>query len=320
MPGGEPPLLAPSGSRGCRCRAAVDPRSQYVWRWLGCVFLLVLLLITCVVQDKELAVVTTADSYTVTYSNYIGDASFALTGSLAAGMEGMDLLGCVIVGIITALGGGTFRDTMLGRTPIFWLSNWDELVLSIIVAGSTFFLWPRLSRKFQLTSADEWLFYTDTLGLAVFAANGAYIANSLDVRPHFMGCAACGMFTATFGGLTRDVLLGRPPRILYSHCELYAVPAFFGGCVTTAVTRLIVGSDAAAMKSVLAGTVATAFARVYSYNYGTRLPTFPAEDVFSLAARPRDAAAVIAKREQEEALSMRLSELHNGESGLSQAG
>ena len=70
-----------------------------------------------------------------------------------------------------------------------------------------------------------------------------------------MGCAACGMFTATF-----DVLLGRPPQILHSLCEPYAVPTFCV-CVTTAVTRLIVGSDAVAMMSVYAGTLATAFAQ-----------------------------------------------------------
>ena len=62
--------------------------------------------------------------------------------------------------------------SVLHRFSIFWLSNWDELVLSIIVAGSTFFLWPRLSRKFQLTSADEWLFYTDTLSLRPAALHG----------------------------------------------------------------------------------------------------------------------------------------------------
>lgn len=56
------------------------------------------------------------------YANYVGDASFALTGTVAAGVEGLDLVGCVVVGFITALGGGTFRDVMLGRTPIFWLA------------------------------------------------------------------------------------------------------------------------------------------------------------------------------------------------------
>ena len=76
-----------------------------------------------------------------------------------------------------------------------------------------------------------------------------------------MGCAACAMFTAPFGGITRDVLFGRLVRILFGHCEPYAVPAFFGGYVTTAVTRLTVGSDAVAMMSVHAGTLATAFAQ-----------------------------------------------------------
>ena len=144
--------------------------------------------------------ITSADKTAVIVFNYIGDASFALTGTLAAGEEGMDLLGGVIVGFVTALGGGTFRDVMLGRTPIFWLVAWDEALLCVCVSIITFFLWPRASRRLRLTVDDEWLFWTDTLGLGVFAANGAYAGCSAAHPLHFAGAAACGMFTATFGG------------------------------------------------------------------------------------------------------------------------
>ena len=70
---------------------------------------------------------------TIVLTNYIGDATCALTGALAAGMEGMDLLGCVIVGFVTALGGGSFRDLLLGRQPIAWLVDWDEALLCVLV-------------------------------------------------------------------------------------------------------------------------------------------------------------------------------------------
>ena len=99
----------------------------------------------------------------------------------------------------------------------------------------------------------------------------------------------------TFGGLTRDVLLGRPPRILYSHAEVYALPALLGGLATTAMIRLHPGL---VMASVLLGVWVTVLGRVLAINHGLRLPTFPDATVFSEAARPRDAAAAIARMEE----------------------
>lgn len=227
--------------------------------------------------------------------NYLGDMSFAVTGSLAAGMEGMDLLGCCIVGTVTALGGGTFRDVLLGKLPVFWLIHWDELAVCVLGAASTFFAWPRLSHRFRLTATDEWLFWTDTIGLAVFASNGAYAGYAFSGHQlHFLACALCGMFTATFGGLARDVLCARPPRILYSQMELYAVPAFLGGCATVTAAR----ADAAPVVALFIGLWVTALARVLAYNHDIRLPTFPSKNVYALAAPPRDAAAVLSKGER----------------------
>lgn len=235
---------------------------------------------------------TDYDHFTVLVANYIGDFSFSVTGSLAAGMEAMDLLGCIIVGFITALGGGTVRSILLGQLPVFWAIHWDEWALCVIVSATTFFVWPPLSHRFRLTSGDEWLFWTDTLGLGVFAATGAYSGFSLEGQKlHFFACACCGMFTATFGGVMRDILIARPPRILYSHADLYAVPAFLGGCATTFV---VMWRSTAVMEAVLAGTFVTMLLRVIAHNHGLRLPTFPAKDVFDLSARPRDVAAAVA--------------------------
>jgi len=239
-----------------------------------------------------------ADHFTVKIANYIGDASLSVTGSLAAGMEGMDLLGCVTVGFVTALGGGTIRCMFTGMLPVFWMVHYDEYVLCVVVSALTFALWPQLSRSLRLTSTDEWVFWTDTLGLAVFASTGAFSGSTLtgDKELNFLACASCGMFTATFGGLTRDILIGRPPRILYSHLELYALPAFIGGCATTAVIRF---QNTLVMEAILLGTCVTALLRVIAQNYGMRLPTFPAEHVFKIEARPRDAAAALARQESE---------------------
>merc|ERR1719277_2929638 len=129
------------------------------------------------------------DKATQSIANYVGDASFACTGALAAGMEGMDLLGCIVIGFVTALGGGTIRSLLLGQLPEFWLVHIDEYLLCVIVSGITFIAWPPISRRLRFTSADEWLFWTDTLGLAVFASTGAYTGCSIQgPRLHFLAC------------------------------------------------------------------------------------------------------------------------------------
>lgn len=213
-------------------------------------------------------------------ASYIGDVSFALTGSLAAGRAGMDTLGCVVVGFCTAMGGGTFRDIMLGRFPIWWMVDWDETVLVITVALLAFFLWKPASRRWGLTLEDEWLFWTDTVGLAVFAATGARTGNSVvsadGTTINFGACAACGMFSATFGGLARDILITRPPRILNSALELYALPALAGGAATTAALRTSLLNE---VEAILVGFVVTLYIRVIAMNYGLRLPSLPTDPV-----------------------------------------
>ena len=234
-------------------------------------FFLPLLLTLLLRRPQEQKAITIADNDFVIALNYIGDASFALTGALAAGLEGLDLLGCVIVGFTTALGGGTFRDLMLGRTPLFWLAAWDEALLCICVSTATFFAWPLCRRRLRLTTDDEWLFWTDTLGLGVFAANGAHTGFAHVPRIHFAAAACCGMFTATFGGATRDVLLRRPVRILHSHAELYAIPALLGGLATRTWLQV---APTDVKEALLLGIWVTVEARVLALNHGLRLPTY----------------------------------------------
>jgi len=220
---------------------------------------------------------TAVDHTVVTFTNYIGDASFALTGTLAAGTEGMDVIGCNIVGTVTALGGGTLRDIALGRLPVFWAKDFDELLLCGVVCTFTFFLWRRLSVGWGLSVDDEWVFWTDTVGLGVFAAMGAKTAGETS-GVHHGSCVVAGLFTATFGGLTRDVLCRRPPRILYATQEIYALPALAGALVTTLIMRY--GGPSWSMEAVLVGAWVTIEMRVIAVNMGLRTPSFPKELIF----------------------------------------
>lgn len=228
-------------------------------------------------SEAELEAVTSLDVKTVALANYVGDASFALTGSLAAGVEGMDLFGCVVVGFVTALGGGTLRDLGLGQLPLFWMVDWDESLLCVLCSAAAFFLWPRLSRALRLRTSDEWLFWTDTVGLGAFAALGAHKAAAIEPPVHFGACAASGMFSATFGGLLRDVLCQKPPRILYSAREVYALPALCGAAATAAVIRLCAPTMWA--EAITLGFWVTIELRVLAVNHALRLPTFPRGDV-----------------------------------------
>ena len=89
---------------------------------------------------------------------------------------------------------------------------------------------------------------------------------------HFAACAACGLVTATFGGLARDVLLRRPGRILCAHAEVYAAPAFLGGLATTAWLRL--HGRRRRVEAVLLGVYATVHCRVFAAERGWRLPAW----------------------------------------------
>ena len=144
---------------------------------------------------------------------YNGDASFSISGAATAGDSGADVVGCILIGCITALGGGTVRDVLLDNLPISWLQSWGELVLCLVLSLVVFLVWAPARLKLRISADDEWLFWTDTLGLGVFAASGAHKADIKGATS--LGCVICGLMTATFGGLVRDILCGHPPRILY---------------------------------------------------------------------------------------------------------
>jgi uncharacterized membrane protein YeiH len=208
----------------------------------------------------------------IKYFKFIGIACFALTGTLTAGAKGMDLLGCAIIGVTNALGGGTLRDMLLGRFPIGWMVDFDELVLCIVVVCITFFGWQRFSRIFGLAVDQKWIFFSDCLGLAVFTAVGAQIGFNHGVN--IFGCAICGLITATFGGVARDVLCQSRPRIFYSAngSELYAVPALVGGFASAFTRAYILRTDH--LSCIFCGVFVATFLRTYAWNKQVVLPSF----------------------------------------------
>ena len=152
--------------------------------------------------------------------DYFGTAVFAVSGALVASRQRMDLMGFLILAMVTGIGGGTLRDLLLDR-PVFWLTQWEYLVIAAVMAIATFFATRPVQQRFN------WLLWADAVGLAAFCVIGTQIALSMDASP--MIAVMMGIITPAFGGLIRDVLAGEPPLLL--HREIYASAALVGGIV-----------------------------------------------------------------------------------------
>lgn len=148
---------------------------------------------------------------------YFGDVVFAISGALAAGRHRMDTIGFMIVGTITAIGGGTIRDLLLGQ-EVFWIANQGELALCLAASLLTYFFVP------EATARKKAMLWSDALGLSAFAVSGAQIALSAGAQP--LVAIVMGMITGTGGGLIRDLICGEQPFI--TRGELYASTALAG--------------------------------------------------------------------------------------------
>eukprot|EP01065_Artemidia_motanka_P012635 TRINITY_DN16963_c0_g1_i1.p1 TRINITY_DN16963_c0_g1~~TRINITY_DN16963_c0_g1_i1.p1 ORF type:complete len:252 (+),score=43.50 TRINITY_DN16963_c0_g1_i1:63-818(+) len=211
-------------------------------------------------------------------SDYVGTTTFAWSGAVTAGLAGMDLLGCTIVGVTTAVGGGTFRDAVVLHKQPFWVEEVEYLWLAVGAAVAAFFLWPALGGGGLLKSSEggdgPLLWCGDTLGIGAFAVIGAMNGMRMGVHPSIS--AACGMFTATFGGLTRDVLCSQPTgatgrgRILHSRAEIYATTALAGASVYVVARKFPVSPAVC----IAAGAATAVLLRAEACRSGLVLPTW----------------------------------------------
>ncbi len=148
----------------------------------------------------------------------VGTLVFAISGALAAGEKRFDLMGVAIIAFVTAVGGGTIRDLLIGSHPVSWMQSYHYLVITIIGVLLAFFLHRQLQR-FRKS-----FFLFDAIGLGTFAIAGMEKALSYGISPGY--AILCGMITGCFGGLTRDVLCNEIPLIFRK--EMYALPALAG--------------------------------------------------------------------------------------------
>jgi uncharacterized membrane protein YeiH len=192
----------------------------------------------------------------------LGVLAFAFTGIIEARKKGMDLIGVYTVSMITAFGGGTVRDLMIGHYPLYWVQHSGYALMLLVFAIAA----APLSAMFYENPAVTKVFVTlDALGLGLFSTAGASMA-------HQAGCdfyisMLLGVVTGVFGGIIRDIICNEIPNV-FRRSELYATCAVVGSAVF--LICLYLGVDE--LPSTLVAIAFTTALRVVSIKYRLKLP------------------------------------------------
>ena len=194
--------------------------------------------------------------------DYASVAIFALTGALVASRAQLDIVGFIFIACLTAVGGGTLRDVILDRPPL-WISDPILLLLATLAAVVVFFGAHRLESRYR---ALEWL-DACALAVAVPAGVGVALAEGLG----WPVVLVMGMVTGCMGGLMRDVVCNEVPLVL-KQGELYVTCAFCGA--GAAVLLGLVGAEG--WQALLACAMVTLVLRAGSLGFGWRLPVYKA--------------------------------------------
>lgn len=189
---------------------------------------------------------------------FAGILAFAISGALVGVRHNLDLLGVIVVGASTGIGGGILRDILLGINPPTSLVYWPNAAVAVAGSLVVFFFHPKITRLRHF----EVVF--DAFGLGLFSANGA--AWAISISEPLLTAVFVGTITAIGGGVVRDVLVNTVPGVLTR--ELYAVSAF-AGAITAALLMKFTGDIVLA--SAVGGALAIVL-RLVSYSRGWQLP------------------------------------------------
>ena len=151
---------------------------------------------------------------------YLGTFVFAITGAMKARTHRMDLVGGLVLAFVTAYGGGTLRDLIIGVRPVNWVN--DDVPVVLVLAATTF----TFLLKDNLLLFRRFIFYTDAVGLGLFTAAGMEVSFRHGLTPAY--ALLMGGITATFGGVVADVLCSTIPSLL-KKSEFYFTACVLGG-------------------------------------------------------------------------------------------
>ena len=190
----------------------------------------------------------------------LGTVSFAVSGAFLAMEKKLDPFGVLVLAFVTAMGGGTLRDILIGDLPVNWLTNSTSTIVIFSSAIVTMFFGSYLK---HLTTA---LFLFDAVGLGLFTIVGIKIG----IEKNFsMGvCITLGTITACFGGVVRDVLLNQIPLLFRK--EIYAMACIAGGLIYFLLRQLTLNADIVTIICIL--LIFTI--RIIAVKYKISLPQF----------------------------------------------
>ena len=193
-----------------------------------------------------------------------GVAVFTISGSLAAGRKKMDIFGVMVLGLVTALGGGTLRDMLMDSGSVFWIENRLYLLVVFITAVITF-----VSVR-VLTIPKRGLLISDAIGLAVFTLIGT--SKTLEIISSDIVAVLMGIITGVAGGMIRDVLSAEVPLILRK--EIYATAALCGSLIYVVMRHTSIPE----ILGVILSMAVTLSIRLAAIHWSLSLPVFVAKD------------------------------------------
>lgn len=186
----------------------------------------------------------------------------AITGVLAARGKQVDLFGVLVLALVTAFGGGTVRDVLLGNLPVFWTADQSFILTATATAVVTFYL----VRYHELPTAV--LMVADAFALALFTMIGTRKGLAFHVAPSI--AVIMGVTTGVAGGILRDLLIGEIPLVFRREIYLYATAAFGGASAFTLLNEYSAGAKCNAIIS----TLVTLLLRLAGIRWRITLPLF----------------------------------------------
>ena len=197
--------------------------------------------------------------------DWLGIVAFTVTGALVASRNQMDVVGFVLLGTVTGIGGGTIRDILLDIHPILWVQHPGYLAICILVSLIVFVTAHLVHSRMRL------ILWADAIGLALFSTVGAERAIASGAPA--LVAVVMGIITACFGGIIRD-LLGQERSIIFSY-EIYVTAAMAAATTFVALHNLGLPRELAISASVLVGVALRGGALLWGWSLPRYHPRAP---------------------------------------------
>lgn len=199
----------------------------------------------------------------ISFCNYAGTFAFAISGIRLASAKQFDWFGAYVVGVVTAVGGGTIRDILLNSTP-FWMEEASYLIVSGLAL-----LFVIAFRKYVIR-LNNTFFIFDAIGLGLFVVVG--VAKTLEYGFPMWVAIVMGTITGSFGGMSRDILINEEPLVFRK--DIYALACVFGGIVYYACLKMGLSTSL----TQLCSAVSVFVMRIVAVRYHISVPVLKGEE------------------------------------------